>query len=106
MQTISSPLEAHKNHTIVFDMLGLDVGFDNPIFACLEVDYEEIDQDPTGEALQETPQTLTFYELDLGANKHLTVRARGGEGGGRERERERERESKKARKQMGNKKTT
>ncbi len=64
--TISSPLEAHKNHTIVFDMIGLDVGFENPLFACLEVDYEEADQDPTGEALAETRQTLTIYELDLG----------------------------------------
>jgi splicing factor 3B subunit 3 len=31
--TISSPLEAHKPHTIVFDMCGLDVGYSNPIFA-------------------------------------------------------------------------
>ena len=35
--TISSPLEAHKAHTIVFDCIGLDVGFQNPIFACIEV---------------------------------------------------------------------
>jgi Mono-functional DNA-alkylating methyl methanesulfonate N-term len=40
--TISSPLEAHKAHTIVFSMCGVDVGFENPIFACLEVDYEEV----------------------------------------------------------------
>lgn len=39
--TISSPLEAHKTHTIMFHMCGVDVGFENPIFACLEVDYEE-----------------------------------------------------------------
>ena len=30
----------------------MDVGFENPIFACLEVDYTEIDRDPTGEALE------------------------------------------------------
>jgi len=66
--TISSPLEAHKAHTLVFDMIGVDVGFDNPVFACLEMDYEEADIDPTGEALSETQQTLTFYELDLGLN--------------------------------------
>jgi len=35
--TISSPLEAHKSHTLVLDTCGVDVGFDNPIFACLEV---------------------------------------------------------------------
>ena len=30
-------------------MVGVDVGFENPMFACLEVDYEEVDNDPTGE---------------------------------------------------------
>ena len=38
--TISSPLEAHKANTITFTTVGVDVGFENPIFACLEVDYE------------------------------------------------------------------
>jgi len=38
--TISSPLEAHKANTITFHTVGVDVGFDNPVFACLEVDYE------------------------------------------------------------------
>lgn len=38
--TISSPLEAHKAHTLVYDIVGVDVGFDNPMFACLELDYE------------------------------------------------------------------
>lgn len=38
--TISSPLEAHKSHTIVYSMVGVDVGFENPMFACLELDYE------------------------------------------------------------------
>ncbi|KAF9331167.1 Splicing factor 3B subunit 3 [Podila minutissima] len=49
-------------------MIGVDVGFENPIFACLEVDYSEADQDPTGEALKETEKMLTYYELDLGLN--------------------------------------
>lgn len=38
--TISSPLEAHKSHTLVYDVVGVDVGFENPMFACLELDYE------------------------------------------------------------------
>lgn len=38
--TISSPLEAHKSHTVVYHIVGVDVGFDNPMFACLELDYE------------------------------------------------------------------
>lgn len=38
--TISSPLEAHKANTITFYSVGVDVGFENPNFACLEIDYE------------------------------------------------------------------
>ncbi len=41
--TISSPLEAHKAHTITFAMSGVDVGIENPQFACIEVDYGEAD---------------------------------------------------------------
>lgn len=66
--TISSPLEAHKSNTFVYHTVGVDVGFDNPMFACLEIDYEEADNDPTGDAAKATQQTLTFYELDLGLN--------------------------------------
>lgn len=66
--TISSPLEAHKANTIVFDCCGVDVGFENPTFACLELDYEEADNDPAGEAAHMAQQTLTYYELDLGLN--------------------------------------
>ena len=46
--TISSPLEAHKANTFVYHCVGVDVGFENPMFACLEVDYEEVDNDPSG----------------------------------------------------------
>jgi len=66
--TIGSPLEAHKSHTIVFDVVGVDVGLDNPIFAALEVDYGDADADPTGEAAAATPKLLVHYELDLGLN--------------------------------------
>lgn len=66
--TISSPLEAHKSHTIVSAIASLDVGFENPMFVCLEANYEDCDQDPTGEAYRQLQQTLTFYELDLGLN--------------------------------------
>lgn len=37
--TISSPLEAPKSHTIVFDIVGLDAGYDNAQFAAIESDY-------------------------------------------------------------------
>lgn len=66
--TISSPLEAHKSNTMVYNMVGVDVGFENPTFACLEIDYEEADSDATGEAGTKTQQMLTYYELDLGLN--------------------------------------
>lgn len=46
--TISSPLEAHKSSTLTYHMIGVDVGFENPMFACLEIDYEKADSDPTG----------------------------------------------------------
>jgi splicing factor 3B subunit 3 len=66
--TISSPLEAHKSHTIVYSITGVDCGFDNPIFAAIELDYSEADQDSTGQAANEAQKHLTFYELDLGLN--------------------------------------
>lgn len=66
--TISSPLEAHKSSTLTYHMVGVDIGFENPMFACLEIDYEKSDMDPSGEATQHTQQTLTFYELDLSSN--------------------------------------
>ncbi|KAF2396395.1 hypothetical protein EJ06DRAFT_483794 [Trichodelitschia bisporula] len=66
--TISSPLEAHKPQTLVFAMVGLDVGYENPVFAALEVDYGDAEQDPTGIAYEEIEKTLVYYELDLGLN--------------------------------------
>ena len=66
--TISSPLEAHRPQSITFALVGLDVGYENPIFAALEVDYSDGDQDPTGEAVSKIQKSLVYYELDLGLN--------------------------------------
>lgn len=66
--TISSPLEANKSNTFVFYMINIDVGYENPLFACLELDYEEADDDTTGQACKDTKLCLTYYELDLGLN--------------------------------------
>lgn len=66
--TISSPLEAHKGEIILYSCVGLDVGLENPMFALLELDYSDVDADPTGEAAKEAEKLLTFYELDLGLN--------------------------------------
>ncbi|RPD53419.1 hypothetical protein L226DRAFT_617381 [Lentinus tigrinus ALCF2SS1-7] len=66
--TISSPLEAHKTNAIIHHIVGLDVGFENPTFAALEVDYTQADQDSTGAAFNNAEKMLTYYELDLGLN--------------------------------------
>ncbi|OIW33484.1 Pre-mRNA-splicing factor rse-1 [Coniochaeta ligniaria NRRL 30616] len=66
--TISSPLEAHKHGVLVFSLVALDVGYANPVFAALETDYSDSDQDPTGEAYTEVETQLVYYELDLGLN--------------------------------------
>lgn len=66
--TISSPLEAHKNSAIIHQIVGVDVGFENPMFAALEVDYSESDQDPTGEAFKQAEKVcvqLSQRRLDL-----------------------------------------
>lgn len=64
---ISSPLEAHKPSTLVFDLIALDVGFDNPMFAALEVTYSSAVNDVGGEDV-EVNKELVYYELDLGLN--------------------------------------
>lgn len=62
--TISSPLEAHKSHNITFDIVGLDCGFDNPIFAAIELDYSDADQVLTLE-LHACAQTELADQLPL-----------------------------------------
>lgn len=64
--TISSPLSAHKSNTLTFDVKGIDVGFENPTFACLEIDYADLDDGI--ESVQSVEKMLTYYELDLGLN--------------------------------------
>jgi splicing factor 3B subunit 3 len=57
--SMQSALEAHKSGVAVHAMVGLDVGFENPMFAALERAYE-------GEGSAE--KRLVYYELDLGLN--------------------------------------
>lgn len=66
--TISSPLEAHKPGVLVFSLVALDVGYANPVFAALETEYTEADQDSSGQAAKEAETQLVYYELDLGLN--------------------------------------
>ncbi len=98
----ASPLEAHRPRTLVYDVVGVDNGYDNPIFACLEVQYEEYEdmvlaekKKKKEEEEEETKSNndekeeggsiglgqpgdgytkqLAYYELDLGLN-HVSRR--------------------------------
>ena len=66
--TISSPLETHKSHGIIFDTCGVDVGYENPLFATIEVDYGEIDEFDAPVITGEIKKNIAFYEMDLGLN--------------------------------------
>jgi splicing factor 3B subunit 3 len=63
--TISSPLEAHRAACIIHHIVGVDVGFENPMFAALEVDYTESDQDPTGNAAKAAQKVCFFFYLGV-----------------------------------------
>ena len=66
--SISSPLEAPKSHTIVFDIIGLDAGYDNAMFAALEVDYGDWQDKDSCVNTGEKIKFLTIYEMDFGLN--------------------------------------
>ncbi|VTZ71192.1 splicing factor 3B subunit 3, putative [Plasmodium chabaudi chabaudi] len=79
--TISSPLEAHKSHSICHAVVGLNVGFENPMFVSIEQNYETLDKEVTNGNIQlssnpnedqqimEYPKKgLCFWEMDLGLN--------------------------------------
>jgi splicing factor 3B subunit 3 len=66
--TISSPLEAHKSHTICFDIAALDVGYENPMFVSLEVDYGDSDDEKSSVNTGDYEKLLVYYEMDLGLN--------------------------------------
>ena len=69
--TISSPLEANKSKCITCCTIGVDVGYSNPLFAALELDYSVCE----GESAAERPAKLiAYYELDLGLN-HVVRKA-------------------------------
>lgn len=61
-------MEAHKSHTLVYDVCGIDVGFENPLFACIEADYGDVDEKDSLVNTGEIKKFITFYEMDLGLN--------------------------------------
>lgn len=57
---LSSPVEFKRHGLLTFDITALDVGYENPIFAAVEVDYN----DESGKK----DKRLSYYEFDLGLN--------------------------------------
>ncbi|KAJ2812959.1 pre-mRNA-splicing factor rse1 [Coemansia furcata] len=55
---LASPLEASRPSTVCFDVVAVDVGYENPVFAAIESSYEE----------EAEGKQLVYYELDLGLN--------------------------------------
>ncbi|KAI8874224.1 hypothetical protein GQ42DRAFT_116844 [Ramicandelaber brevisporus] len=72
---LSSPISSDCPRTVLFDVVGVDVGYDNPIFACLETSYEAADADISGIPARRQPgllnQTLAYYEVDLGLKRFV-----------------------------------
>lgn len=75
--TIASPLEANRARALTLATVGIDNGFDNPIFASLEIQYDSDQQESLDDhttngsngAHQPSVETqLAYYELDLGLN--------------------------------------
>lgn len=64
--TISSPLEAHRPSAIIHALVGVDVGYENPMFAALEVDYDDADRDPSGEAFHSTEKVSGHFDVCCG----------------------------------------
>ena len=83
--TIASPLEAHRSRTVTLDVVGVDNGYDNPIFAALELQYPEYDPNESSQNMfskssteptksrhqlevDQVEKQLAYYELNLGLN--------------------------------------
>lgn len=70
--TISSPLEAHKSHHLCFAVTGLDMGFDNPVFAAIELDYADADQvcSPEYVQLQTQCRVWSLLRAPVSSSQH------------------------------------
>lgn len=63
---ISSPHEANQPGLLCFHMCALDTGWEHPVFAALEIDYTQVESDPTMDSAPD--KTLNYYTVDLGLN--------------------------------------
>lgn len=65
---VSSPLNAHSEKTLVFDICAVDTAEENPIFATLEVDYSASDETISSTENGLAEKYLVFYEVDQGSH--------------------------------------
>lgn len=65
--SMSSPIDASKSKLLTFDICALDVGFENPLFAAIECNYGDYENNKHKKDIQ-IKKTLSYYELDLGLN--------------------------------------
>ncbi|KAK4574916.1 pre-mRNA-splicing factor rse1 [Recurvomyces mirabilis] len=65
---ISSPHEANSWANLCFAICALDTGWEHPVFAALEVDYNESESDSSGAMYAAREKQLVYYTVDLGLN--------------------------------------
>ena len=65
---IHSPIEAHKSHTVCMDCVALDVGNENAVFVCLEIDYGETEDKGALVSTGAIKKSIAYYEMDFGMN--------------------------------------
>ena len=68
--SMSAPIEAPRPGAITFSMVALDVGKGNPIFACIELEYNAPTDGDGGEA----HKILSFYEVDVSSKPASVVK--------------------------------
>lgn len=78
---LSSPLEASTRELLTLQTCALDTGFDNPMFAAIEIDYSEYESQDGSSSNRYDPQNspliLNYYELDQGLNHIVKKKANG-----------------------------
>ena len=69
---LSSPLETFSKQTLTLQMCAMDTGFENPMFAAIECDYNASQQDnghvDDDRDIDKPSLLLNYYELDQGLN--------------------------------------
>lgn len=70
-----SPLETTSKNVLTFLLCALDTGYDNPVWAAIEIDYKNYERKQYDPAT--SPLTLNYYELDQGLNHVVTRKSKG-----------------------------